>query len=188
MGVLHPNFGHKDIGWKKWWSILVYNCFKEFDVDEKKGLVIAKTLIKKFESMDSWNVSECAILLLEYLKCQDICLGVISNFDERLETLLCDAGLAKYFNFLMYSYKAGFAKPDIKIFNSAIAESKLTNICPNECLHIGDNLNLDYLAAKNAGWNANLILNNSNLNDNVDVPEDEVFCDLCHLLAIELLK
>lgn len=84
-------------------------------------------------------------------------LGVISNFDDRLEELLSNMKLAKYFDFIINSYRSGFEKPEREIFNRAMAESKIDGLKPSDCLHIGDTPLTDYLGARNAGWYAALI-------------------------------
>lgn len=65
--------------------------------------------------------------------------------------------LAKYFDFIINSYRSGFEKPEKEIFLKAMNESKLENLKPNECLHIGDTPLTDYFGARKAGWYAALI-------------------------------
>ena len=48
-------------------------------------------------------------------------------------------------------------KPDPRIFELALKTSGISNLRPEDCLHIGDKPLLDYRAAKNAGWNAVLV-------------------------------
>lgn len=98
--------------------------------------------------------------ILEYLYNRRIILGVISNFDERLESILINTHLRKYFSFILTSYIYGKEKPNISIFNEALklGEKKLGDkILPEESLHIGDNIDNDYNGAKNARWNAFLM-------------------------------
>ena len=81
--------------------------------------------------------------------------GVISNFDERLESILISLGLRHYFDFIISSIEFHCQKPDKQIFNIALSKSKVND--SKQAIHIGDNINLDYLAAKNAGWNALIV-------------------------------
>lgn len=84
-------------------------------------------------------------------------LGVISNFDSRLDALLQNMKLNEYFDFVLSSYQAGYEKPDREIFLKAMKESGLKDLKPYECLHIGDTPVTDYLGAKKAGWFSILI-------------------------------
>jgi FMN phosphatase YigB (HAD superfamily) len=105
-----------------------------------------------------------AVDFLNYLKLQKqfagqngFKLGVISNFDSRLDVLLRNMKLNHYFDFVLSSYQAGFEKPQREIFMKAMQSSELKDLKENECLHIGDTPVTDYLGAKEAGWNALLI-------------------------------
>lgn len=95
-------------------------------------------------------------------------MGIISNFDPRLTTTLTNIKLRHYFNFILTSYEAGFEKPDEKIFLQAMNSSKLKQLKPGECLHVGDQISLDYNGAKNSGWNAILINNTQEQCPNID--------------------
>lgn len=87
-------------------------------------------------------------------------LGVISNFDSRLDVLLRNMKLHQYFDFVLSSYQAGCEKPDKEIFERAIKLSELKDLKPSECLHIGDTPVTDYFGARNAGWYSLLIHDN----------------------------
>ena len=88
-------------------------------------------------------------------------LGVISNFDSRLDVLLRNMKLQQYFDFVMSSYQAGCEKPDKEIFQRAMKLSELKDLKPSECLHIGDTPVTDYFGARNAGWYSLLIHDSS---------------------------
>ncbi|VEN64034.1 unnamed protein product [Callosobruchus maculatus] len=60
--------------------------------------------------------------------------------------------------FVITSYEAEIEKPDSRIFEEAKRLSRLKELCSDECLHVGDNPRLDYLGARDAGWQAALIL------------------------------
>lgn len=84
-------------------------------------------------------------------------MGVISNFDSRLDVLLRNMKLHQYFDFVLSSYQAGFEKPDKEIFKKAMKLSDLKDLKPSECLHIGDTPVTDYFGAREAGWYALLL-------------------------------
>lgn len=102
---------------------------------------------------------------------------MISNFDERLESILRDTQIRPYFNFIITSYGLGIEKPDSRIFKEALDLSKTkcgVDILPHHALHVGDTVDRDYLGAKTAGWNAILINHEKNEIDYDKVPKENV--------------
>jgi putative hydrolase of the HAD superfamily len=119
---------------------------------------LADTLITHFTDATCWAPRDGAVPLLESLK-QDksVTLGVVSNFDPRLHSILEACKLSDYFKFVLTSYEAGCAKPDPKIFRQALDLAALEGLRPQQALHVGDNLDLDIKGAKEAGWEAWLV-------------------------------
>lgn len=97
-------------------------------------------------------------------------VGIITNSDNRVPSILSNFGLKvglrrhgndsqasvkaeDDINFVMLSYDVGFEKPDSKIFDAA------KQLVPGQerFLHIGDDLQKDYYAAKRAGWEGLLL-------------------------------
>lgn len=60
-------------------------------------------------------------------------------------------GLAPFFKASVAALKAGFSKPDPRIFHMA---AEATGVQPHEVLHVGDDAHLDVLAARQAGMQA----------------------------------
>lgn len=119
-------------------------------------------LIDLYKTSSCWVLTFGAVDFLNYLKMQkqfggNFKLGVISNFDSRLDILLRNMKLHQYFDFVLSSYQAGFEKPDRDIFLKAMKVSEMKDLKPYECLHIGDTPVTDYLGARNAGWNSLLV-------------------------------
>jgi putative hydrolase of the HAD superfamily len=75
-------------------------------------------------------------------------LAVISNFDGRLRFILQHLGIAKYFTNVFISSELGADKPDPEIYRRAL---KLIHLRPDEVLHVGDDAERDWKAAKVAG-------------------------------------
>lgn len=67
------------------------------------------------------------------------------------------------FKYFVFSDEIGARKPDPFVFEIA---QKLLNLPKNEIVHIGDSVNLDFLGAKNYGFNAILYANGM---DNIPV-------------------
>lgn len=75
-------------------------------------------------------------------------LAIVSNWDERLRRLLEEYGLCPLFEKIFISCEVGVAKPDPQIFLIACQH---LGIEPQEALMIGDSLEDDVLAARQAG-------------------------------------
>lgn len=121
------------------------------------------------------------IELLECLRKYKIVLGVISNFDERLEPILIDLKLRPFFSFVLTSYNFGKEKPDVSIFAEALRlanKDQKVDIVPRQAIHIGDMIDNDYFGAKNAQWNALLISHEHKSIDERKVCEEDIFINL----------
>jgi putative hydrolase of the HAD superfamily len=75
-------------------------------------------------------------------------LAVVSNFDGRLRFILEHLGISKYFAHVFVSSELGADKPDPEIFQRAL---KFSDLKPNRVLHVGDDPERDWEAARAAG-------------------------------------
>lgn len=75
-------------------------------------------------------------------------LGVVSNWDNSLESICAKLGLTGYFDVIVASQVVGFAKPDRRIFEVAIQQLNVEKA--NTC-HVGDSYHTDVVGARNAG-------------------------------------
>ena len=99
----------------------------------------------------AWRVDREAVATLAWLRSRGIRLGVVSNFDSRLPTLLAELGLAEFFDAIVWSTGAGAAKPDRRIFEALLAALQTS---AGETLHVGDDEACDLLGARRAGLRA----------------------------------
>lgn len=147
---------------------------------------IADSLISCYGTSECWHKYPGTIELLDSLRKRDVILGVISNFDERLETVLKDTGIHRYFTFVLTSYDFGMEKPSLPIFEEALRLGKLyrgEEISTREAIHVGDRVDNDYFGAKNAGWSAALVKHNEvhEGHDDDKVPREDIFTNLNEL-------
>jgi len=141
--------------WEWWYDITkqtfrkvgVANQFLDFDV-------FFKRLYNHFATANPWKVYPDVIPCLQRWREQDIPLGIISNFDSRLYQVLTALDLKRFFSTITISSEVGAAKPDAKIFQSAIAQY---NVLPEQTWHIGDSRSEDYEAAKAVGMQGFLL-------------------------------
>ena len=153
-----PNFGATDIGWRRWWLGLVSRTFTAAGcpANSSKLDIIGNHLIRHFSGANAYELFDGSTALLEDIRGRGVLLGAISNSDERLEGILVHLGVRHYFDFVLTSYAAKVAKPDPKIFQQALSCAG-SNITSSEALHIGDDLQRDYLAARRCGWQSVLV-------------------------------
>jgi len=81
-------------------------------------------------------------------------LGIVSNWGWCLPYICRQLGLAKYFDFILASSRAGCAKPHPGIFQRAVA---IAGVAPAQALHVGDSIYADVNGARAAGLDAVLL-------------------------------
>jgi putative hydrolase of the HAD superfamily len=92
--------------------------------------------------------------VLAGLKEQGYVLGIVSNSDGRIETLVRDARLASHLDVIIDSRLVGVEKPDPRIFHLALEH---TGVAPHEAIYVGDFYSLDVVGARHAGLEAILL-------------------------------
>lgn len=108
---------------------------------------------RRYAESASWELFPEAHGCLEALS-STFPLGVISNFDRRLETILSGLGVAPYFRSVTISSVCGADKPDAAIFEAAASALGLT---PPDCLHVGDDPVRDKQGAESVGMKSFLV-------------------------------
>ena len=78
----------------------------------EKLKLVGDLIYKDFAGPNNWQVFSDVEPTLALMRKQKLKVGVISNFDERLEGILAGLGLEKYFDFVLSTYNTGFSKPD----------------------------------------------------------------------------
>ena len=92
---------------------------------------------------------------LEKLRAKGIRLGVLSNWDFKLQEALENAGIAHLFDFALSSAQVGIEKPAREFFERglALARRYAPDLKARDCFYIGDHYEKDVLGARNAGLN-----------------------------------
>jgi len=133
-----------------WWQAIAENTFREvaqFEQFEDFDAFFAD-LYAYFAGADPWFVYPDAYHSLERWRSMGINMGIISNFDSRIYTVLDSLALADFFSSVTLSTEVGAAKPDPKVFEAAL---KKHDCDPSEAWHVGDSYTDDYEGAKAAG-------------------------------------
>jgi putative hydrolase of the HAD superfamily len=138
-----------------WWRSLAEQTFsrtgdlvKFADFD-----AFFKNLYSYFATAEPWFVYEETRSALDQWQLQGITLGLLSNFDSRIYSVIAALGLDHYFDSITISTEIGAAKPDRLIFESALAKHQLER-SPDLAWHIGDSFHEDYQGASAVGITA----------------------------------
>ncbi|WP_013325261.1 HAD-IA family hydrolase [Gloeothece verrucosa] len=140
----------------QWWRSLARSAFSlagVLDQFEDFGSFFIQ-LYDYFVQSDPWYVYDDVLPALTYWQEMGIELGIISNFDSRLHSILKSLQLDRFFKTITISSDSGAAKPHPQIFATALAKH---NCLSQQAWHIGDSLKEDYYGATSAGIKAFLI-------------------------------
>ena len=90
---------------------------------------------------------------LENLRAKGVRLGVLSNWDFKLQAALEDAGIAHLFDFVLSSAQVGLEKPAREFFERGLALARRfkPDLKARDCFYIGDHYEKDVLGARGAG-------------------------------------
>ncbi|WP_434688098.1 HAD-IA family hydrolase [Pseudanabaena minima] len=139
----------------QWWRSLAEQTFRQTG-DLTKFLdfeAFFKGLYAYFATAEPWFIYEDTWLALDTWKKQDITLGVLSNFDSRIYSVMKALRLEDYFTSITISTEIGAAKPDSLIFEAALAKHQIER-SSNSAWHIGDSFCEDYMGADAVGITA----------------------------------
>ncbi len=133
-----------------WWKKIAYRTFAKANVLKQFTDFhdFFRELYDYFQTSKPWYIYEETIDVLNQWQQQGIQLGLISNFDTRVYQVLDSLNLKSYFKTITISSLTGVAKPEAKIFLTAL---KKHNCLPENAWYIGDSLKEDYWGAKSVG-------------------------------------
>jgi putative hydrolase of the HAD superfamily len=141
------------------WAEIVRSSFA--GTDEVSGELF-DAIYQRFGQARSWVIYDDVIPTLGRLEQIGVKLAIISNWDDRLEPLLVDLGLATYFNKILVSSQVGAHKPNNHIFRQA---AELLRVTERNILHVGDSWREDVEGARAAGFRALRIRRNGKEKD-----------------------
>ncbi|MCK8113953.1 HAD family hydrolase [Anaerosoma tenue] len=121
---------------------------------ENEAVAIARHVYDEFGRPDRWALYDDVRPAFERLRERGLAVGVISNWDSRLQGLLEGLGLGDVLSDIVGSADVGLHKPDPRIF--ALACERL-GVQPEEAAHVGDHHYADYLGSTALGMRAVLI-------------------------------
>ncbi len=137
----------------EWWKILVTKSFQTTGAIDKftdfSGFF--DELYAYFATAEPWFIYSDVLPTLKQWQKLGVELGIVSNFDSRIYSVLSTLNLLDFFSFFTISTEVGAAKPESQMFFQALEKHH----CPADAAwHIGDSYKEDYQGAKAAGLKA----------------------------------
>ncbi len=134
-------------GEKGWWRRFVERVCRHLDVGEPSRFASAE-LFHRFGQPGAWEIYPDTVPTLEALSAAGFRLGLVSNWDHRLPTLLRKLELSHFFDAITYSANCGVEKPHPLIFELCLRQ--LGTTAPH-AVHLGDHPLEDIEGATAAG-------------------------------------
>ena len=137
----------------EWWHAIALHTFQTAGVLDQFSDFSSffAELYKCFATAEPWFVYPDVRPALNHWRRLGIELGVLSNFDSRLYSVLQALNLSQFFFSITISTEVGAAKPDPQIFAAGLKKHQCT---ADVAWHIGDSLKDDYQGAKASGLKA----------------------------------
>ncbi|NXG19450.1 HDHD3 protein, partial [Grallaria varia] len=181
-----PNYGRgQGLSSRQWWLAVVRQSFVLAGVPDGAALAeLAEQLYRDYCSPHTWELLPGAADTLSRCRRRGFRMGVVSNFDNRLEIILSRCDLRHHFDFVLTSEAAGVAKPDGRIFEEAL---RLAGVPPEQAAHVGDDYMRDYQAARAVGMHSFLLCTAGQGREPEvppEVPPEHILPTLSHLLAL----
>lgn len=110
------------------------------------GLVTA--LWHEHVALNLWSLVPPGLgVALDAVRERGVRVAIVSNSEGMLDVLFARLGIAKHFDLVVDSGKAGVEKPDARIFRIAM---DALGAAPSRTLHLGDTVATDIVGARNA--------------------------------------
>jgi len=143
---------------RAWWKELVRRTMQEAGYRIEPFDAYFDDVYATFARPGIWELFPGIPAILTELARLGIRLGVISNFDRRLYSILGHLRILQRFENIIISSEVGASKPAVRIFLDA---ARRFQVQPAAMLHVGDDADLDEKGALAAGCKAFLVDHNS---------------------------
>jgi putative hydrolase of the HAD superfamily len=107
-----------------------------------------ETLHETFGEPRRFRLFPDVVETFQALEKMGIRIGIISNWDSRLENILAGIGLEESLEVIVISSLVGFSKPHPRIFEIALERAGLK---PEDAVHVGDTIRDDVEGARGVG-------------------------------------
>jgi REG-2-like HAD superfamily hydrolase len=139
------------------------------------GPQVAQISYEKFLDPNNWKLFDDVMPTLLALKSHGVRIGLISNWDCSLESVINGMGIGSYFDVIISSADVGLHKPQPEIFKLALCEM---DAFACEAMHVGDHLHADVLGAAAAGLTPVLLDRDNRHEDSGNYPRVQTLHDI----------
>jgi putative hydrolase of the HAD superfamily len=127
---------------------------RRLGLEESEAPVLARAVYDSFGSFTRWRAYPDVAPAFERLRSRGVIVGIISNWDTRLDGVLRGLGLGGLIDTVVCSAVEGLHKPDPRIFELACARA---GVRADRSAHVGDHMYADVVGARGVGMKPVLI-------------------------------
>ena len=142
------------------WATVVVDTFDGL-IPREGALEAFEVLFDRFCNADAWALAPAAEETFRELS-DHVPLGILSNWDSRLERTLEAIGVLDFFAHRVVSYRVGHEKPHVRMFEEAILQA---GVSPEHILHVGDSREWDVQPARELGMHVIWVRGDATLPD-----------------------
>lgn len=136
-----------------WVGMYTLLC-RRLGIPEPEARVLAGRVYDAFGSPERWRPFPDVTPAFDRLVAAGVKVGVISNWDSRLASILDGVGLGRSVDAIVCSAAEGLHKPDPRIFEMACSR---VDVRAGRSAHVGDHVYADVVGARSAGLTPVLI-------------------------------
>jgi putative hydrolase of the HAD superfamily len=136
-----------------WVGMYTLLC-RKLGIPDAEAADLARGVYAAFGEPSRWRAYDDVRPALQRLRSDGVRIGIISNWDTRLERIFDGLGLLGFVDTVVSSAVVGLRKPDPRIFMLACQR---VGVEPSGCAHVGDHYFADVLGARAVGMTPVLI-------------------------------
>ena len=136
------------------WTGMYSLLCRRLGIPEGEAVSLAHAVYDAFGDAARWRAYDDVAPAFERLRSAGVKVGIISNWDTRLEGVLDGLGLGALIDTVVSSAVVGLHKPDPRIFELACER---LGVDPVTCAHVGDHYYSDVVGARAVGMRPVLI-------------------------------
>lgn len=171
-------FWESDEGAADVWVGMYSLLCRRLGIAESEAPSLARGVYDTFGSAAFWRAYPDVAPAFVRLRSAGVKIGIVSNWDTRLEGILVGLGLGALIDVVVCSAVEGLRKPDPRIFELACERAGAR---PERSAHVGDHMYADVVGARAAGMRPVLIDRHG---DAAGAGRDEVTC----ITTLDLLE
>ncbi len=139
---------------------------QEARIDASEHLILS--ILKKMKQYDmNLALYDDVMPALSNLKASGLILGLISNIDRNMTSLLNELGLSSLLQVVVTSNQLGFYKPQPEIFQEALRKGKVE---ASEAIYVGDQYQIDVVGANKVGMKGILLDRSGHFKQAINCP------------------